>query len=310
MVGKNKNFIASMDFGGTFLKWTLVSLADPYSRLSKNYFSKIKINSQGSAEEILGVYIGAIKTAFQVADSLKIKIQGIGISTPGPFDRDNGISLMKHKFGAIYGVNLKKEITTRLNLEENFPIKFIFDSTAFLTGEAFFGAAKAYNRIIGITLGTGVGSVFMADKKIIEKGKGLPPDGGSYLYCMPYDGGIVEDKISRKAIINRYKQLGGKYSEGLDVDRIDRLAASGDRISLEVFREFGVTLGRILRTIALDFRAECIVFGGGISKGFYLFSEPLKMELKGIPGLKKITPGKLGDLSALYGVAWFFQTNE
>jgi glucokinase len=196
------------------------------------------------------------------------------------------------------------------NLGINFPIRFVFDSTAFITGEACFGAAKAYNRIIGITLGTGIGSAFMIGKKIIEKGEGLPPDGASYLFNMPYDGGIVEDKISKKAIICKYKNLGGKCSKDMDVDKIDRLAAGGDKTSLEVFKDFGVILGRVLRIVALNFRPECIVFGGGISKGFYLFAEPLKMELKGISGLKKITPGKLGDLSALYGVVRFFQLKE
>lgn len=306
MIGRDKNFIAALDFGGTFLKWTLISPADPYNPLSEKYFSKIEINSQGSKDEILGVFIDAVKAAFRTADSLKINIQGIGISTPGPFDLDNGISLMKHKFSTIYGINLKREITMQLDLEENFPIRFIFDSTAFITGEAFFGAARSYSRIIGITLGTGIGSVFMVDKKIIEKGKRLPPEGGSYLFNMPYDGGIVEDKISSKSIIDRYKQLGGKCSDDMDVEKISHMATGGDRISLEAFREFGQILGKIIRVVSVDFKPECIVFGGGISKGFHLFSDPLKIELKGIPGLKKITTCELGDLSALYGVTLFF----
>jgi len=306
MAGKNKNFIATLDFGGTFLKWSLASPEEPYSPLTRKYFSRTKINSQGSAGEILGVLTSTLETAFRIADFLKIGIRGIGISTPGPFDLGNGISLMKHKFGAIYGLNLKKEIKTRLNLEKNFPVRFIFDSTAFITGEAFFGAARPYNRIIGITLGTGIGSIFMADKKIIEKGRGLPPEGGSYLFNMPYEGGIVEDKISRKAIIDKYRQMRGKCPEDIDVDKISHMASCGDRISLEVFREFGLVLGRIIRIVSVDFKPECIVFGGGISKGFRLFSRPLKMQLKDIGSLKKITPCKLGDLSALYGVMQLF----
>ena len=305
MFERNKSIIAALDIGGTSLKWTLIGLSYPYSHLTKKFFNKMEINSQGTADEILKVYLGAIETAFHAADSLKLKIQGIGISTPGPFDFDNGISLMKHKFSAIYGVNIKRKIITRLNLEDNFPVRFITDSFAFLTGEAFYGAAKSYSRIIGITLGTGIGSAFMADKKIVVEGKGVPPDGA--LYIVPYEGGIVEDKISTNAIISRYRQLGGKYTEDTDVVKIDRLAASGDRIALVVFREFGVTLGRVLKNIALDFKPECIVLGGGISRGFYLFGESLKSELKGVPGLEKITTGKLGDLSALYGVIRFFQ---
>lgn len=306
MVERNINFIVALDFGGTFLKWTLISPVDPYDPLSKKYFSKIKINSNGSRDEILGVFINAVRAIFQTADSLNLNVLGIGISTAGPFDCNNGISLMKHKFGAIYGVNLKREIKTRLDLRDNFPIKFIFDSTAFIRGEAFFGAARSFSRIIGITLGTGIGSVFMVDKKILEKGKGLPPEGGSYLFNMPYNGGIVEDKISSKVIIDRYKQLRGKCSDDVDVEKISNMATGGDMVGIEVFREFGQVLGKIMKIISMDFKPECIVFGGGISKGFHLFSDSLKTELKGIPGLKKVLACELGDMSALYGVTLLF----
>lgn len=304
---KNNNFIIALDNGGTFLKWTLVSLSGRCSPLSKKYFNKIKINSQDSADAILGVFISAIAMAFETADSLKLNIKGVGVSTPGPFDFENGISLMKHKFAAIYGVDLRTEIITHLNLNTDFPVRFMADSAAFLTGEAYFGAARNYNRIIGITLGTGIGSAFMIDKKIIEEDEGLPPEGGFYLFRAPYAGGVVEDKISKKAIISRYKQLGGKCSKDADVDKIDRLAAGGDVNAIEVFREFGANLGRILKTITSDFKPECIVLGGGISKGFYIFGESLKMELKSMPSLEKITTSKLGDLSLLYGVASLFQ---
>jgi hypothetical protein len=99
MSARNNNFIIALDNGGSFLKWTLVSLANPLNPLSEKYFNKIKINSQGSADEILGVFIMAVTKAFQIADSLKLNIQGIGISTPGPFDCNNGISLMCNLWG-------------------------------------------------------------------------------------------------------------------------------------------------------------------------------------------------------------------
>ena len=306
MTEGKKNYITALDFGGSFLKWTLANPGSPYSSIPRKYFSKIKMNSSGSKAEILGVFLGVLETAFQTAESIKTRIMGIGISTPGPFNLGKGISLMKHKFASIYGVNLKEEIKKHFSLEENFPIKFIFDSTAFLTGEAFFGAARSFNRIIGITLGTGIGSAFMLNGKIIEKAKGLPPQGGSYLFLMPHEGGTVEDKISRKAIINRYIQMGGRFKEDIDVDKISLLADSGDLISIEVFKELGLNLGKILKPIALEFMPGCIVFGGAISKAFHLFSRPLKKELRNVASLKKITPCKFWDLSALYGVIGLF----
>jgi glucokinase len=304
---KKDKCIVVLDVGGTSLKSTLVNLAHLDSLISKECFRKRLINSQGSAETIIKTFTQAIKAAFEKALLLKLKVMGIGVSMPGPFNYEEGISLMKHKFKAIYGVNLKKEFTMRLNLKENFPIKFVGDPLAFLIGEAYFGAARDFTRVIGITLGAGIGSAFMVNKQIVKQGKGIPPEGA--IWSLPYRGGIVEDRVSRQAILNKYKTLSGTWSKDLDVDKISLLALKGDKISLQVFEELGVTFGKILKPIASEFRADCIVFGGGISQTFSLFARSLEKELQVMPDLKKVVPTKLGDLSAFYGVAKEFITD-
>ena len=302
---KKDKCIVALDVGGTSLKWSLINLTHLNSSIPQKCLHKILIGSQGSAETTIKTLIQAIKAAFKEAAFYKLKVIRIGVSMPGPFNYEEGTSLMKHKFRAIYGVNLKKEFTRCLNLEKDFPIKFTRDSSAFLMGEVYFGAAQDCTRVIGITLGAGIGAAFMANKQIVLKGKGIPPNGD--IWCLPYNGGIVEDKVSQPAIINKYKELGGRLCRGWDVDKLSFLALEGDRISLQVFEELGSILGKILKPVALDFGAECIVFGGGISKSFSLFAKSLKKELQFIPELKKIIPAKLGDLSALYGVVKEFK---
>lgn len=288
------------------MKWTLINLTHLNSPIAKEYFHKIVIDPKASSEIIIKTFIQAIKTAFKKASLSKLKVTGIGVSMPGPFNYEEGISLMKHKFRAIYGLNLKKEFTGHLKLNENFPIKFIGDPLAFLMGEACLGAVKDCTRVIGITLGAGIGAAFMINRQIALKGKGIPSNGE--LWRLPYNGGIVEDKVSQYALIRRYKELGGRLYRDLDVDKFSFFAFKGDKISLEVFEELGSELGEMLRPIASEFKADCIVFGGGISKSFSLFAKSLKKKLQFIPELKKIVPAKLGDLSALYGVAKEFIT--
>jgi len=41
------------------------------------------------------------------------------------------------------------------------------DAHCFLLGESWIGQAKLYNKCVGITLGTGFGSAFMENNKII-----------------------------------------------------------------------------------------------------------------------------------------------
>lgn len=298
--GKNKCVIA-LDVGGTSLKWTLIDLNNGGSSIPRDCFHKISVDSEASAEVIIRTFIETIKMAFQKTRALEFKVVGIGISMPGPFDYEKNISLMRHKFRGIYGIDLKHKLIQLLQLREEFPIQFELDSEAFLIGEAWRGAARGYNRIIGLTLGTGIGSSFMINGRVVKECPGVPPNGA--IWCLPYKGGIVEDKISQRGILKRYQGLGGNCSEILGVKEVSCLASKGDRISLQVFKEFGLVLGKILKPIVSQFRAQCLVLGGQISKSFSLFVDPFKKELQSIPDLKEVTFSGLLDLSALYGVA-------
>jgi len=298
--GKNKCVIA-LDVGGTSLKWTLIDLNNVDSSIPINCFQKVSIDSEASAEVLIRTFVQTIKMAFQKARALRLEVVGIGISMPGPFDYEKSISLMTHKFRGIYGIDLKHKLIQLLQLEEEFPIQFELDSEAFLIGEAWRGAAQNYNRIIGLTLGTGIGSSFMINGRIVKEGPGIPPKGA--IWCLPYEDGIVEDKISQHGILKRYQELGGNYSEILEVEKISSRALKGDKISSQVFKEFGLVLGKVLKPIVSQFRAQCLVLGGQISKSFSLFADPLKKELRSVPDLKKVTSSNLFDLSALYGVA-------
>lgn len=297
----------ALDVGGTFLKSAVIT---SNGLLLKKTFQKTPIDSQGSAETIVGNFIKMLKSVLDAAEELGLEVVGIGIGMPGPFDYDKGVSLMKHKFAAIYGLNLKREFVQRLDLEEDFLIRFEVDAWAFLRGEAWRGAAQGYDRSVGLTLGTGLGSAFMVKDEMVVEGSGVPPH--AWVGGLPYDDGIVEDKISRRGIITRYKELvGNTYSESEDVKEI---ALKGlkhrDKNSLQVFSELGFTLAQILKPLLSDFRAECLVFGGQISKSFPLFEAPLKSQLKTVSSLKKITRARFIDLSALYGAAKIvFQKN-
>jgi glucokinase len=290
----------ALDVGGTSLKSAIVK---PDGSILDGTFRKTCIDSQGSSEQILETFVLSLGPHLTHAEEIGAGVCGIGIGVPGPFDYEKGISLMKHKFGAIYGLNLKEELIKRLELPRNFTIRFENDAWAFLRGEKWLGAAKGCRRIVGITLGTGLGSAFMVGDQVVLEGTGVPPNGS--IYDLPYEGGIVEDKISRRWIIARYKELAGKkYREGLDVEHIAiRGMKYKDKFSIQVFNEMGHRLGQVLKQILSEFRADCLVLGGQISKNFVLFSNPLKEELQSIPTLRRIALARMIDLSPIYGAA-------
>ena len=300
------NYAITLDVGGTFLKTAIVG-SD--GSIFKGSFRQVPINSQGSAEEILDTFTQTLTSFLGIAKNSQIRLIGIGIAIPGPFNYEKGISLMKKdKFRGIYGINLKDEFRKRLRLEEDFLILFEPDSWAFLRGEVWCGAGRnGYSRLVGITLGTGLGTTFMIDNQIIIRGQGVPP--GGWIAGLPFGGKMPEDRISRRGIIARYKELkGGEYSGDLDVKEIALQALNEkDKISLQVFEEYGFYLGEILKLYLTRFKAEYLILGGQISKSFSLFEKPLRNQLKSVPGLKKITLAQNIDLSPLYGVARLIQ---
>ena len=129
---------------------------------------------------------------------------------PGPFDYAKGISFMKHKLPYLYGWDLRHAIADRLGWLPR-QMKFLNDAAAYMLGEIGAGAAKGFSRVVVLTLGTGVGSGFAIDGKVQTEGKGVPP--GGEIWNVAYEGGIVEDQISTRALQKSYHDRTGNQAE-------------------------------------------------------------------------------------------------
>ncbi|MGI6385174.1 MAG: ROK family protein [bacterium] len=293
------NYAVVLDVGGTFVKSAVV--ASNGTLLPETYL-KLPSISDGTADEIMGCLAETIRMALYRADIQKLPVCGIGLCIPGPFDYNAGISFMRHKFKAIRGLKLRQALAERLCISKETSICFESDAHAFLLGEVWKGNAQGAKRITAVTLGTGLGAAFVSDGKILRRDSRTPLHS---IWSLPYEEGIVEDRISREGIIARYKELRGEAScKQIDVKDIAHLAAKEkDMAGLQVFEEIGCILGDVLAPLLEDFQAECLILGGQISKAFPLFSSPLQAKLEKIDTLKVITRGKAIDGSPLYGMA-------
>jgi glucokinase len=246
-------------------------------------------------------------TAFvDVLHSLGVKasedvdgMEGAELAMPGPFDYAKGISWMKHKLPYLYGVNISEALATRFGWKAS-QVRFLNDAAAYLLGEVGAGAARGVERVVCFTLGTGVGSGFAVGGHVVTEGKGVPP--GGEIWNVPYDGGIVEDQISTRALQRAYQEGKGQERE---VASIAHYATGGEPLSIEVFKEFGRNLGVALKTLLKDFAPDVVVLGGGISRSAHLF---LPETQKALVGTKiEVRIAELGDNAPLAGaaVAWF-----
>jgi len=158
-----------------------------------------------------------------------------------------------------------------------------------------YGAGRSHDRLIGITLGTGMGSAFIADGKAVHVGKGVFP--GGELYPALYNGERADDLFSTRGLKSRLEAAGLAWQ---DVKTAAEAAHThgGTR---EVFAQFGTDLGAFLTPHVQAFGAELVLVLGGISQAFDLFREQLNAALP-----IRAARGTLGAQAALLGAANLF----
>jgi glucokinase len=225
-------------------------------------------------------------------------VSGAELAFPGPFDFAAGISLMKHKLPFLYGVDLRQALATRFGWQPA-QTRFLHDSAAFLLGEIGAGAAHNQARAVGITLGTGIGSAFAVDGRVVTDGAGVPP--GGEIWNLPYEGGILEDSLSTRAIRGNYQKRTGKLREVVDI----AAGAADDPDAAAVFAEFGRHLGIALRMAVSGFAPQVVVLGGAISRSARLFLPAAESRLQDLH--LRLLPSALKDNAPLVGAAveWF-----
>jgi glucokinase len=226
---------------------------------------------------------------------------GAEIAVPGPFDFSAGVSWMRHKLPFLYGVNLRQPLAERFGWEAS-QIRFLKDASAFLLGEIASRAARGAPRAVGITLGTGIGSAFSVNGRLVTEGRGVPPDGE--IWNLPYKGRIVEDFLSTRAIQQNYERRTGVVP---DVTAI-AAAAGHDQDAAAVFTDFGRHLGLALRMVLSQFAPQAVVLGGGISRSAHLFLPAAQSQLEDLK--IRLEVSALKDLAPLVGAAveWFNTT--
>lgn len=259
-----RNQILVFDVGGSHIA---AGLFHP-SREALGAIHTLPVRETGGGAHFLSAF--ETLAASILPDS--IRCDGVAVAIPNPFDYREGVSYMRHKYQQLYGKDLRRDLAQRLECDP-VRIHFLNDAASFLIGELCQGAAIGVDRAIGITLGTGVGSAFAVDGKIVVSGRGVPPSGE--IWNLAYRCRTVEDFISTRAIQRTYNQLTGVHAEVRDIAAL----AVQDSLARQSFEILGAELGRLLRDICIDFAPQRIVLGGRISRAANLFLPAAEKEV-------------------------------
>ncbi|MBW1814465.1 MAG: ROK family protein [Deltaproteobacteria bacterium] len=181
--------------------------------------------------------------------------------------------IMRMDYALFSQVNIRDELKKILDFDKS--ILFCNDAEAAVIGEANYGAGKDFGRVIGITLGTGLGAAFIVNGVSVHDGQGIPSN--AELFPFKFNGKRADDLFSTRGLIERF------YKRGFSL--------------ISVFQKFGEDLGLFLRPFVDDFGADVLLVLGGISGAIEYFHREVEDQLN-IP----VFPGRSQN-AALLGAA-------
>ena len=201
----------------------------------------------------------------------------------------------------------------------NVPVYVTNDANAATIGEMVYGGAKGMKDFIMITLGTGVGSGFIANGEMIyghdgfagEFGHVIVERGGRQCGCgrkgcletYTSAGGIKRTAFELMATMNDPSPLREYSFDQLEAAMLSQFAAKGDPIAKECFRLTGQKLGYALADAVTITSPEAIFIFGGLAKAGDLIFEPIRhyMEENMLVSFKnkvKVLPSELQNKNA------------
>jgi len=203
----------------------------------------------------------------QIADCIsEIKTpetESIGIGVPSVVDVKRGIVYDVINIPAWKEVHLKEILEERFNI----PVYINNDANCFVVGEKYFGQAQGYHSVIGVTIGSGMGSGVILDGKLYSG----PNCGAGEIGMVPYKESIMEQYTSGQFFESFYDTSGTE---------IFNRVQNGDRQALNAYSDFGYHVGKAMKTIMYMYDPEIIILGGSISEAYPYFEDSMMREIE------------------------------
>lgn len=245
-----KNVIG-IDLGGTNIRGGIVNGNRLSSILQK------KINAQGSAEEVL-------QQLYQLADALiDDSVAAIGIGVPGLVDAATGTVFDVVNIPSWKDIPLQKLMVGRYQR----PVIINNDANCFALGEFYFGKGQGSHSMIGLTIGTGLGSGIIIDKKLYA---GIHCGAGEF-GMMDYKEQVYEYYASGQFFTNVY---------GRDGEEVFKSALKGNKEALAMYAEMGIHLGNAIKAVLFALDVDLIILGGSVRKAFPYFADAMWQSIK------------------------------
>ena len=249
-------------------------------------------------------YKSIIDSIVSLVNSVKTKSDvpvTIGVSAPGAISKKTGL-IKNSNTQCLIGMPLKEDLQSALNQN----IEIDNDANCFTIAEAKLGAAKQYDIVFGVIMGTGVGGGIVINETVHKGKTNIAGEWGHHTlringnkcYCGKL--GCVETYISGPALEQRWTQLTGKNESLSSIVQNISNTKNGIQWKNEFLENFAIGLANVIDILDPD----VVVLGGGVSNIPFLYDEgrdhvydKVFTDLIETPIIKN----KLGDSAGVFG---------
>lgn len=265
------DYFVGIDVGGTNIKAVLLdgnkkqlrALAMP---------TQVKKGKAKAAKNIL-------EAASLVSEGKKISAIGLGLA--GLVDAERGMLVSAPNLRALEKVKLKAIIKKKFRV----PVIVENDANAAAYAESRIGAGTKCENLVLLTLGTGIGSGIIINRKLFvgathsaaEIGHAIIDAHGYKCNCGNF--GCLEAMANARFIERKAKELARKHKTTLkkfDPLSVQIAAQKGDFVARETYRQLAENLGIGLANICNFLNPDIIVLAGGIAKAKIIYPIAIK----------------------------------
>jgi glucokinase len=254
--------------------------------------------------------IAVVEELVEWAAAQGISLMGAGIGAAGFIDAETG-SIVQSPNATFEDPNIAAAVRSRIDLD----VTVDNDANAAAWGEYWFGAARGVRHLALVTLGTGVGSGFVVNGRLIRGAHGAAAELGHMVVdpsgprCPCGLRGCLEQFASGSAIAARATEAMVEAPESSIADLAEtpgvvtaldvaRAAREYDETARAVLRRAGRMLGIGLSNVVNLFDPEVIVLAGSVSGAGESYLGPARDQLNQMLMAQRRRPVRL-DVSSL-----------
>lgn len=287
-------YAVGIDVGGTNTRVALIN--EYYELIERKQFPTDASHPDCTLEQIK-----------KVIDGFGCKVEGIGISCPGPLDLLKGLILTPPNLPGWNYFHLTEQ------LQEKTGVNVFLENDANLAclAESVLGAGIKQDYVQFLTISTGIGAGFCINNQIYRGSKGFAQEVANSILWKggPYQGdlkkGSIESISSGTAITKRAKEIGLNVEHAGDVFAMSK---KGNPEATQIMEDAYEYLSSFIAILYGVLDPEIFVLGGSVALKIPGFIQEIegRVKEKVYESLKdniKVVPAVLGEDCGLIGAA-------